>query len=122
MNKEEKYGVGQRFMSNNFGEIEIVEKIDYNYRLIKFLDYNEFARMSINSISKGTIRIPSIKTLYSVGTVHKNKYGDEFEVIEILDNNRRLIRFIGYEELKNINVRDIKRGCIKNNFKPSICG
>lgn len=120
--KDEKYGVGKIFPTNNYGSVEIVEKIGYNKRKIKFLDYNEYKIINLTNIYEGNISPPSKEDIYAIGKIFKNYTGDEYEIIDKLKGSKRKIKFIGYEHTKIVDCTDIKKGKIKNCFKPTIYG
>lgn len=120
-NKYEKYGVGKVFPTNNYGNIEIVEKLKDNFRNVFFLDYNEFAICGISSIRTGTIKPKSIKSLCEVGGIFENSKFLKFEIIEKYKNELRRIKFLisGYET--TVVLSNIIRGSVDDRFSPSIC-
>ena len=58
--KDEKYGVGKVFPTNNYGNIEIVEKLDGNKSKIKFIDYDEYDIILTKDIKRGRLRPKSL--------------------------------------------------------------
>lgn len=121
-NKDGKYGIGKVFPTNNYGNVEIVEKLNESKRKIVFLDYDEYKIVTTTELYRGNFAPNSIRDKYSVGKIFKNLYGDEFQIIEKLKGVKNKIKFTGYEQVKFVDSNRIKDGTIKNNFKPSICG
>lgn len=70
----EKYGVGSKHITNEGYEIEIVEKIDYKKRRIKFENGHE-VEVYINDVGTGTIKNPYHPSVYGVGYLGVGEYG-----------------------------------------------
>jgi len=104
--KEEKYGIGRVFKNNQNREFKIISKIGYDRRKVIFLDGYEVIT-GVSNISKGQIKHPEDE-LYKVGKVFKNKYNEEYIIIEKLLNGIRKIKFIDSDIEKLVDIDSIK--------------
>lgn len=56
---------------------------------------------------------------YVLGSIHKNKLGDEFIIEKVLPNKRYKIKFLDEHEFKTeVGLTSLSRGSIKNPFRP----
>jgi hypothetical protein len=70
-----KYSVGARFMSNLGGEFEIVQKIDSERSLVKFLDEHGYSVVVQHcSIRSGFVKNPYAPALFGVGYFGVGEY------------------------------------------------
>lgn len=65
---------GEKFLTNEGYEIEIVEYINFNNCTIKFLDGNVVKKVSLDSIKKGNVSNKNHKSLFGIGCVGYGKY------------------------------------------------
>lgn len=59
---------------------------------------------------------------YQKGQICENARGRPFVIVEVLPNNRRIIKFLQTGTLKNVHVNAIQKQTIKDNFEPTIHG
>ena len=72
-NMAEKFGVGTKHITNEGYEIEIVEKIDYNRRRIRFENGYEFTT-NCSNINEGRIKNPYHPSVFGVGYLGGGDY------------------------------------------------
>ena len=119
-----KYDIGNKFVTKEGYEIEIIEKyVGIDKSKIIFKESGLEMIVFNGGIRRGTIHNPShILDKCKVGTIHLSSDGDKYEVIEKIDNNKRLIRFEGYTQTKEVFTSAILSNSVKNNFKPILYG
>ena len=119
-----KYDIGNKFVTKEGYEIEIIEKyVGIDKSKIIFKESGLEMIVFNGCIRRGTIHNPShILDKCCVGSNHCNNEGDLFSVVEKINNDERIIKFDGYENLKKVFTSAILRGRVKNCFKPSIYG
>ena len=117
--KSDKYGVGNKFITNDGCEIEIIEKLNGIKRKVRFSD-GVIKYVSSCNIRTGQIKHPN-SDKYMIETVHKtNNYGN-VTVIQNINKKRRLVRFEdGYEV--DVDLKELGNGNIKNPYFPNIFG
>ena len=71
--KEEKFGIGKRFITNEGYEIEIVEKLEHPYRKIKFNNGHEM-KSQMTHIIKGAISNPFHPSICNVGYIGNGRF------------------------------------------------
>lgn len=123
-NKDEKYGVGKVFPTNNYGNIEIVEKLEGRLRKILFLDYSEYSIVSTSDINKRGIKPKSLSRKFKcenlVGKIFKSNTYGEVEVIELIDCKFAKILFLDYDEYKNVEIDNLFKGVLVPDSKKDI--
>lgn len=62
-----KYAIGLVFKSKNFGEFEIIEKLDRQHAIVKFLDTGYETKTQYSQILKGTVKDPMFPSVCGVG-------------------------------------------------------
>ena len=109
-----KYSVGKIFKNKKGEEFEIIEYISYMKRKIKFL-INVYEKIiNVSSIRNGNV-LNSNSNMYSLYKIFNNNNGEEFEIINIIDRNKREIRFIETNYKNIVTISEIKKGLIRDN-------
>ena len=110
--------IGNTYTSNNYGDVILLEK-QGNKVTLEFIDYCEIGIYEVGALLTGSVRPKSLgkESKYSVGTVHKNKKGEEFEVIERNGKNLK-VRFFGGDLIKETLASTVKQGTVKNPNSP----
>lgn len=107
-NKDEKYGVGKVFPTNNYGNIEIVDKIDGNKSKIKFIDYDEYDIILTKDIKRGRLRPKSLSRKHNcmkmIGEIFQSKNHGYVKLIEMINYQLVKIYFLDFDEYKIVGV------------------
>ena len=130
MREKNTYPIGEIRKNNHGQEYIIIDKVKKG-RMIKFIETGSEKKVGFKELINGKIRDPkaiikkspneNAKT-FKEGEIHSNKYGQEFEIVEVLPNNKRKIKFLisGYETIAV--TKRIKDKNIKDKLSSSVVG
>lgn len=91
--KEEKYRVGNKFITNEGYEIEIIEKVNPVYRMIEFNDeFRHVCKAKISHIGTGGISNPYHKSFLGIGYLGYGKYSSKI-------NNKATKEYICWQNM-----------------------
>ena len=108
-NKDEKYGVGKVFPTNEGYEVEILKKTSKDYRTIKFIDFDYTRNFKISNIREGNIKNPFHKSVCGVGYLGVGKYSSKtnkkcyqtwIDMIKRVHNEKELLKRPAYRNVK----------------------
>ena len=117
----EKYGVGTIHKTTKSGDIEIIEVLKNEKRLIRFLDGGFEKITNISSIRTGKVLCKE-KEKYAVGTKHNTNQGYILEITAVVDRKYRELKFENYDYKFIRPIGDIKAKNIKNPYHPTVGG
>lgn len=113
-----KYRTGEKYITNEGYNIEVVEYFNCNNCTVQFEDGSKLYNRAFGDIKKGEVKNPNHK----VGEKYKTIEGYIIEIIKIEGWGNCTIMFDTGLILYNKNYGAIKKGNIKNPFHPSVCG
>lgn len=112
-----KFYVGSVWMTEKFGEVEIIEKVDSLYSKVRFLSSKVEKVFRNDSVSSGKM---SHEPYYIGSTWNTKNYG-KVEVVSIIKGNTNIkpkveILFLETWTTKMVSVGDLKKGSIKDEY------
>ena len=121
--RHKTYDIGTIHKTKNYGDIEILEIINWHMRKIKFLQNGEEKVTSTASIRTGSINCDSLLK-YAIGSKHNTNEGYVVEIVDFCeDSGYRIIKFLDkYGHTSKYHMSNIKEGSISNPYHPSVSG
>lgn len=113
-----KCRVGEKYITNEGYNIEIVEYINSNNCTVQFKDGSRLYNRAFGDIKRGEVKNPNNK----VGEKYKTLEGYTIEIIKVQGWGNCTILFDTGLILYNKNYGAIKKGNVKNPFHPSVFG
>lgn len=93
--------IGALFESQRCGMVEVVEEVDYDHVMIKFLDSGVVKQYLRDNVRAGRVVDFSLNERRDVfvGSSHQNKYGQTYVVTQLIDSQNVTVEFVatGYQ-------------------------
>ena len=118
--RNEVYNVGTIHKAK-YSDIEIIEDLGKTKK-VKFLDDNSEVICHTSQIKRGTLTNFNVHVeKYGLWTIHKNKRGEEFIIIEVLEDRKRKIKFLDENmAIITVGIYNIQKLQVKNPMAPNV--
>lgn len=125
--RKEKYGIGTIHQTKLYGEIKVIGKVKDNCRLrvVLFLDTSNKQTVSMSTIGIGNVVDKGLgsrasRGVYSVGKIfNSNNYG-KIEIVEIINQRRRKVKFLNTNAEIEADLASIKSGRLRDKTLSSV--
>ena len=118
MKRKNKYDVGTIHKSNNFGDVEIICRVDNTKRVVKFLDTGYTKNYTLSAIDKGRMQ-DDTKVIgeFTVGSLHKTNMSGDVKIISFNNANDIEIEFMNTGNKSKCTKANLAKGLVRDELE-----
>lgn len=122
MRKKREVNLGQTLETEDYGLVEVIEVLPNDRYRVSFKNTGYEKTISREKLLKGSVTDHIAKKDHVIGSIFTTKNCGDVEIISYLGSSRFMIKFLDTGHTVETTKGDLRKGSIKDRYRPLICG